>query len=103
MFTNTGLVLRLLVGLVFLAAALLLLRSPGPRVAPGVIAAGAALVLAGNLYGLVVLRPFIGRYFNEHWAQQVDLVDAMSTIGMLVCGAGVLWQAFEARAAGPRA
>jgi hypothetical protein len=103
MFTNTGLVLRLVVALVFLAAAIVLLRRPGPRGGGALVGAGAALLLAGNLYGLAVLRPFVGRYFDEDWAQQVDAVDALSTIGMLVCAAGVLWHAIQAKAAGPRA
>lgn len=103
MFTNTGLVLRLVVGVLFLVAALAMLRRPGPRGGAGTIAAGAALLVAGNLYGLAVLRPFVGRYFDEDWAAQVDVVDVMSTAGMLVCAVGLLLHAFQGRGAGPRA
>ena len=93
MFTNTGLVLRLVVGAIFLAAALVLMRRSGPRGGPGLVALGAVLLLAGNLYGLAVLRPFVGRYFDEDWAAQVDIVDALSTLGMLACACGALWHA----------
>jgi formate hydrogenlyase subunit 3/multisubunit Na+/H+ antiporter MnhD subunit len=102
MFTNTGLVLRLVIALIFLAAALLLLRKPVPRTGPALVAVGAGLLLVGSLYGLVVLRPFVGRYFDEQWATQIDIVDALSTLGMLVCAVGALWQAFHVKSGGPQ-
>ncbi len=86
MITNAGLVAGVIVGLVFLLAGILLLRRRGG----GMLTAGAVLFLASQLYGLVELRPFLGRTFDEAWSEQISTVVALSTVGLLVCAAGIV-------------
>ena len=64
MVTNAGLVAVVIVGLVFLIAGLVVWN----RAASGggmVITAGAVLTLGTSVYGLAVLRPFVGRVYDE--------------------------------------
>jgi hypothetical protein len=87
--TNAGLVAVLIVGLVFLIAGLLVWN----RAASGggmIITAGAVLTLGTAVYGLAVLRPFIGRTYDEQWHQQISTVEALVTLGLLICAAGVV-------------
>ena len=89
MVTNAGLVAVLIVGLVFLIAGLLVWN----RAASGggmIITAGAVLTLGTAVYGLAVLRPFIGRTYDEQWHQQISTVEALVTLGLLICAAGVV-------------
>jgi len=79
----------LIVGLVFLIAGLLVWN----RAASGggmIITAGAVLTLGTAVYGLAVLRPFIGRTYDEQWHQQISTVEALVTLGLLICAAGVV-------------
>ena len=62
------------------------------------ITAGGALFLLGELYGMFVLRPFIGRFFDEEWHVQIDIVDALSTLGLLFCAGGLLVHALRKKA-----
>jgi Sec-independent protein secretion pathway component TatC len=95
MFTNAGLVIRLIVALLFLLAGVLLLRKRQARLGAALIALGAGLFLVGELYGLLVLRPFVGRFFDEQWHVQNDIVDALSTFGLLLCASGLVAHAYR--------
>lgn len=89
MITNAGLVAGLIVGLVFLLAGVLLWRRA--RSGGGiVVTAGALLTLGTDIYGLVVLRPFIGRPYDERWYQQIDTVETLAALGLLICAAGIV-------------
>lgn len=94
MITNAGLVAGLIVGLVFLLAGLLLW---GRSVAGGgiIVTAGALLTVGAVLYGLVVLKPFVGRTYDEQWYQQVSTVESLATLGLLICAAGVVAHALR--------
>jgi Sec-independent protein secretion pathway component TatC len=95
MFTNAGLVIRLIVALLFLVAGVLLLQRRPARLGAAMITIGAGLFLVGELYGLLVLRPFIGRFFDEQWHVQNDIVDALSTFGLLLCASGLVAHAYR--------
>jgi Sec-independent protein secretion pathway component TatC len=95
MFTNAGLVIRLIVALLFLLAGMLLLRRRGVRLGSAMIIVGASLFLAGELYGMMVLRPFFGRFFDEQWHVQNDIVDVLSTFGLLLCAGGLVAHAYR--------
>jgi hypothetical protein len=95
MFTNTGLVIRLVAALIFLLAGLLLLKKAAPRTGAALITIGAALSVVGDLYGMVVLRPFIGREFVDDWHVQLDIVDVLSTVGLLICAGGLALHALR--------
>ena len=95
MIANAGLIIRPFVALVFLVAGLLLLRSSSSRAGGVLVTIGAAIFLAGELYGLVVLRPFIGRFYDDDWYEQIATVDAVETAGMLLCALGLLTHAYR--------
>lgn len=103
MFTNAGLVIRLVVAVIFVLAGLLLLRKPGNRLGASLITMGGVLFLVGELYGMFVLRPFVGRFFDDQWHVQVDIVDALSTLGLLFCAGGLVVHALRKRASGSAA
>jgi hypothetical protein len=42
-----------------------------------------------------VLRPFIGRPFDEQWAQQIATVEATAMLGLLFCAAGMVAHALK--------
>ena len=89
MITNGVLVAGLIVGLVFLLAGMLLwsrAHSGGALV----VTVGALLTLGAAIYALAVLRPFIGRAYDEGWYQQIDTVEALATVGLLICAAGMV-------------
>jgi hypothetical protein len=44
---------------------------------------------------MMVLRPFIGRFFDEQWHVQNDIVDALSTFGLLLCATGLVAHAYR--------
>lgn len=94
MITNAGLVAGLIVGLVFLLAGVLLWRR---SVSGGgaIVTVGALLTLGTALYGLAVLKPFVGRTYDEQWHQQIATVEALATLGLLVCAAGVVAHALR--------
>jgi multisubunit Na+/H+ antiporter MnhC subunit len=94
MFTNAGLVIRLIVAALFLLGGVLLLRRQKVRVGSAMIILGAGLFLVGELYGMLVLRPFVGRLFDEQWHVQNDIVDALSTFGLLLCAGGLVAHAY---------
>jgi hypothetical protein len=87
--TNGMLVSGLIVGLVFLLAGILL-RGRASSSGGMIIIAGALLTLGTAIYALVVLRPFVGRTYDEQWAQQIATVEALATLGLLVCAAGMV-------------
>jgi len=87
--TNGVLVSGLIVGLVFLLAGVLLwsrARSGGAVV----VTVGALLTLGAAVYALAVLRPFVGRVYDDGWYQQIDTVEALATLGLLICAAGMV-------------
>jgi hypothetical protein len=95
MFTNAGLLIRLLVALLFMLGGVLLLQKSSSRIGPALLTIGAALFLAGELYGMVVLKPFIGRFFDDDWHVQVDIVDALATFGLLLCAGGLVLHVYK--------
>lgn len=92
--TNAGLVAGLIVGLVFLLAGILLWRR---SISGGgvIVTAGALLTVGTALYGLAVLKPFVGRTYDEQWHQQIATVEALATLGLLICAAGVVAHALR--------
>jgi hypothetical protein len=93
MVTNAGLVAGVIVGVALLISGVVLLR----RSASGgvIVTVGALLFLAAEVYGTIVLRPFIGRPFDEQWAQQIGTVEALGMLGLLVCAAGMVAHALK--------
>ena len=90
MITNAALVIRPLVGLVFLIAGLLLARAPHSRSSGWLIALGGALFAGAGAYGVLTVRPFFGADYDEGWHGQMDAIDALGTLGVLVCAVGTL-------------
>jgi hypothetical protein len=88
MIANAGLVVRPVVGILFLIAGIILYRKS--RSGGLLITIGAVLFLGAELYGLAVLRPFVGRSFDEDWHGQLASVDAVATLGLLVSSVGML-------------
>jgi hypothetical protein len=92
--TNAGLVAGLVIGAGFLLAGMLLWRR-----APGggglIVTAGALLTLAAAVYALVVLKPFVGRPYDEGWHQQISTIEAAATLGLLICAAGMVAHALR--------
>lgn len=89
MITNAGLVAGVIIGLVFLLAGLLLLVRASTR-GGGMVTLGALLYLGSQLYGLIELRPFIGRPFDQDWSEQISAIVGLSTVGLLICAAGIV-------------
>ena len=89
MVTNASLVAGLIVGLVFLLAGLLL-WSRAHSGGAVVVTDGALIALGTATYALAVLRPFVGRVYDEEWAQQIATVEALATLGLLICAAGMV-------------
>ncbi|OGA71287.1 MAG: hypothetical protein A3G81_30895 [Betaproteobacteria bacterium RIFCSPLOWO2_12_FULL_65_14] len=97
MVTNAGLVAGVIVGLALLVAGIVLLK----RSASGgvVVSVGALLFLGAEVYGTIVLRPFIGRPFDEQWHQQIATVEAVGMLGLLLCAAGMVAHALKLKRA----
>lgn len=97
MITNAGLVAGVIVGLALLIAGVVLLK----RSATGgvVVSIGALLFLGAEVYGTIVLRPFIGRPFDEQWHQQIATVEAVGMLGLLLCAAGMVAHALKLKRA----
>ena len=89
MITNAGLVAGVVIGLVFLLAGILLLRRGSSR-GGSMVTLGALLYLGAQVYGLIELRPFIGRPFDADWSEQISLIEGLSTVGLLFCAAGIV-------------
>ena len=90
MIDNAGLLIRPVVALIFLLGGVLLLRRSGSRLGALCITAGAVLFLGAELYGVFTLRPFVGRFFDEEWRQQIATVDVAATLGLLLCAVGLV-------------
>ena len=90
MIANAGLVIRPIVGAIFLVAGILLWRRS--RAGGVLVTIGAVLFLGAELYGLVVLRPFLGRSFDEAWQEQLSTVDGVATLGLLLSAVGLFIQ-----------
>jgi hypothetical protein len=93
MITNAGLVIRPLVGLGFLIAGAMLLRRPGTRAGAWLITLGALLFLGSELYGIFMLRPFVGRFYDDDWHAQIAAIELASTVGLLLCAVGLIGHA----------
>jgi hypothetical protein len=93
MATNAGLIAGVIVGLALLVAGIVLLR----RSASGGVAVtlGGLFFLAAEVYGTIVLRPFVGRPFDEQWAQQLATVESVGMLGLLLCAAGMVAHALK--------
>lgn len=89
MITNAGIVAGLIVGLVFLIGGIVLWRRT-PSAGAMAITAGALLTVVAELYGLAVLKPYIGRTFDEQWYDQISNVETAATAGLLICAAGLV-------------
>ena len=98
MVTNAGLVAGVIVGLALLLAGVLLARR-SPSRGGLVVALGALLFLGAEVYGTVVLRPFVGRPFDEQWSQQIATVEAVGMLGLLLCAAGMVAHALRLKSA----
>lgn len=94
MITNAGLVASVIIGLAFVLAGILLLKR-GSYAGGGMVTIGALLFLGAGIYGLIELRPFIGRPFDENWHQQIAAVEGLATVGLLVCAAGIVAHALR--------
>ena len=88
MITNAGIVAGVIVGLVLLLGGILLWR----RAPSG---GGAVVALGAELYGLAVLKPFIGRPYDEQWYDQISTVESAATLGLLICAAGLVAHALR--------
>jgi hypothetical protein len=58
---------------------------------------GALLYLGSQVYGLIELRPFVGRPFDQDWSEQISAIVGLSTVGLLVCAAGIVAHAVAFR------
>lgn len=97
MITNAGLVAGVIVGLALLIAGGLLLKRSPSRGGGAILTLGALLFLGAEVYGTIVLRPFIGRSFDEQWHQQIATVEALAMLGLLLCAAGMVAHALQLR------
>ena len=96
MITNAGLVAGVIIGLVFLLAGIVLLMRGSSR-GGGMVTLGALLYFGAQVYGLVELRPFVGRPFDQDWSEQISAIVGVSTVGLLVCAAGIVAHALAFR------
>lgn len=94
MITNAGLVAGVVIGLGFLLAGVVLWKR-APSGGGLMVTAGALVTLAAAVYALVVLRPFVGRTYDDAWHSQISLVEALATLGLLVCAAGMVAHALR--------
>lgn len=94
MITNAGLVAGLIVGLAFLLAGILL-RSRAPSGGGIIIILGALLTLGAEIYGLAVLKPFVGRPYDDRWHAQLATMEALVMLGLLICAAGLVAHALR--------
>ena len=96
MITNAGLVAGVIIGLVFVLAGVLLLKR-GSTKGGGMVTLGALLYLGSQVYGLIELRPFVGRPFDQDWSEQISAIVGLSTVGLLICAAGIVAHAVAFR------
>ena len=90
MITNAALVIRPFVGLAFLIARLMLSRNPASRASGWLIALGGVLFGGAEAYGVITLHPFVGGDYDERWQSQIAATAAFSTLGLVLCAAGLL-------------
>ena len=94
MITNAGLVAGVVIGLGFLIAGLILWRR-APSGGGLIVTIGAVITLGTAIYALAVLKPFVGRPYDEGWHQQISTIEALATLGLLVCAAGMVAHALR--------
>jgi hypothetical protein len=95
MITNTGLLIGPFVGIAFLIAGVMLRNRTLARGSATTIGLGGLLFLAAELYGVLTLKPFVGRAYDEQWHAQVATVEGLAMAGLVLCGAGLLWLAMQ--------
>ena len=96
LITNSGLVAGVIVGLAFLIAGLVLMKV-SPSRGGAVVALGGLVFFGAEVYGLIVLKPFVGRPFDEQWHEQISMIEGAATLGLLVCAAGLVAHALKLR------
>jgi hypothetical protein len=84
----------LVIGLGFLVAGILLWRR-APASGGLIVTVGAVITLGAAVYALLVLKPFVGRPYEDGWHEQISTVEAAATIGLLVCAAGMVAHALR--------
>ena len=94
MITNAGIVAGVIVALALLLAGILLWRRVPSSGGP-LLSLGALIMLGAEVYGLGVLRPFIGRPYDDQWYQQISTVESAATLGLLIAAAGVVAHALR--------
>lgn len=94
MITNAGIVAGVIVGLVFLLGGIVLWRRAASA-GGAMVALGALILLGAEVYGLAVLKPFIGRPYDEQWYDQISTVESAATLGLLICAAGLVAHALR--------
>jgi uncharacterized membrane protein HdeD (DUF308 family) len=92
--TNAGLVAGVIVGLALLLAGILLMRR-SPSRGGATVALGSLLFLGAEVYGLIVLKPFVGRPYDDKWHEQISSIEAAATLGLLICAAGLVAHALK--------
>jgi hypothetical protein len=88
------LVAGVIVALAFLVGGWVLMRRTASR-GGLIVTVGAVFLLASEIYGLAVLKPFVGRPFDDLWYEQIATVEALATLGLLICAAGVVAHALK--------
>ena len=94
MISNAGLVAGVIVGGALLIAGVLLMKRSASR-GGTVVTVGALLFLGAEVWGLIVLRPFIGRSYDDQWHEQMSNIEAAATLGLLICAAGLVAHALK--------
>ena len=94
MITNAGIVAGVIVSLVLLLAGILLWRRMPSR-GGALVSLGALIMLGAEVYGIGVLRPYIGRSYDDQWYQQISTVETAATLGLLIAAAGVVAHALR--------
>lgn len=89
MITNAGIVAGVIVGLILLLAGVLL-WSRSPSGGGMIVTVGALVTLGAEIYGLAVLRPFVGRPYDDRWYEQIATIESLVMLGLLICAAGVV-------------
>jgi hypothetical protein len=94
MISNAGIVAGVIVALVFLLGGILLWRR-SPSAGGAVVGLGALIMLAAEIYGLAILKPYIGRPYDDQWYEQITTIETAATLGLLICAAGLVAHALK--------
>jgi hypothetical protein len=94
MISNAGIVAGVIVALVFLLGGILLWRR-SPSAGGAVVGLGALIMLGAEIYGLAILKPYIGRPYDDQWYEQIATIETAATLGLLICAAGLVAHALK--------